>query len=122
MVLLQAASSTSGVLGFASGLVAPIIRIALDVFGMIWWFSLAWVAYHVIMSKVHPTPSGRGSHIHEAFERSKAIVTGIITIYLALYIIASIINYLGGNISYAALGYAFFIRPVTDLFHALLGV
>jgi hypothetical protein len=117
-VILQ----TGSVTGFASSIASPIIRGAIDVLGWFWWGSIVWVMYHVIMSKVHPTPSGRGTHMHEAFERSKGIVTGIILMYAVLFIIATIINSLGGSLSYTQLFDVFFIRPITDALSALLGV
>jgi hypothetical protein len=117
-VILQ----TGSVTGFASSIASPIIRGAIDVFGIIWWFSIAWVMYHIIMSKVHPTPSGRGTHMHEAFERSKSVITGIIMAYAVLFVIAMILNQLGGSLSYTSLLDVFFIRPITDALSALLGV
>jgi len=117
-IILQTGSITS----YASSIASPIIRTAIDVLGWFWWGSIVWVMYHVIMGKVHPTPSGRGTHVHEAFERSKGIVMGIIMMYAVLFIIATIINSLGGNLSYAQLFDVFFIRPITDGLSALLGV
>ncbi|MDT7970047.1 MAG: hypothetical protein RQ842_05730 [Vulcanisaeta sp.] len=117
-IILQA----GGISGYIAQVANPIIGGAVDVLGWIWWFNFITFMYHIIMSKVHPTPSGRGTHTHEAFEHVKRVVSGIGWAYAAIATIIAIIGIFGGGAPSALdLFKFFFVKPITDAITGILG-
>ncbi len=116
-VILQA----GGISSYIAQVANPIISGIVDVLGWVWWFNFITFMYHIIMSKTHPTPSGRGTHTHEAFEQAKRVIAGIGWAYAAIAVITSIIGLFGGGAPSALdLFKFFFVKPITDAVTGIL--